>query len=181
MGMPDKDGTWNEAAQTPSSDVSKDYADVTTQMTSKDAPKFDLSKKQLPESPLLDFTKKVTPDKALAVAPTSATVVKPPGDVNQMMLGLSERGIGIDQVLNHMGVGGYVPVYANGKIKLGLPSDKELANEEKNLESWEGGGVKGWAQRQAGDPLTYLAGPEKWGIAAKGALQSGVSSLLGAS
>lgn len=107
--------------------------------------------------------------------------LNPSKDIHQAMIGLRERGIGIDQVLNHMDVGQYVPFYSDGKIKMGLPSNKELAEEEKNLEKQEGGGVSGWVARQIGDPVSYMGGPEKAGIAAKGAIQSGVSSLLGAS
>lgn len=110
------------------------------------------------------------------------SVYDPPAPIEStlknMATGLRERGIGIDQVLNQIGVGKYVPFYSDGKIKLGVPSNEDLAKEESELEKSEGGGVSGWLERQALDPVNYIGGPAKMGMALKGAMQSGVSSLL---
>lgn len=109
------------------------------------------------------------------------SVYDPPGPLadtgKNIYTSLRERGIGIDQLLNQMGAGKYVPFYSDGKIKLGLPSNEDLAKEEKYLESQEKGGAGGWLERQAVDPINYVGGPAKLGIGLKGALQSGISSL----
>jgi hypothetical protein len=74
-----------------------------------------------------------------------------------MKRGFLERGTGVDQMLNQIGVGGALPVFRNGKLAFGLPPNEELAQQEKELEAQgEGTGFKGAVAEALGDPVNLI-------------------------
>lgn len=94
--------------------------------------------------------------------------------------GFMEAGVGFDQTLNNIGVGKFVPMYDNGKLKLGLPDNSELAGlREQLVQEGKGTGVSGFVGEALGDPKNYLLAPAKFGMAGYGAAQSGFSALFG--
>lgn len=99
------------------------------------------------------------------------------GEAADIAPGFYERGIGVDQLLNNIGVGKYFPVFRDGKLSIGLPPNEELAAQEKLLEE-KNKGVKNTIREIATDPMTYLP-IGKLGLVAGGAVQGGASALTG--
>lgn len=109
---------------------------------------------------------------------TEPEVQKDDSFLGGMKRGFLERGLGVDQLLNQIGVGGMVPVFTNGKLSFGLPPNEELARRQEILEKeGEGTGVKGFVSELAGDPTNLMPGPAKAGMFVKGALQSALSAF----
>ena len=94
--------------------------------------------------------------------------------------GFLERGTGVDQLLNQVGVGGIFPVFTNGKLSFGLPPNEELVKREQALEEQgKGTGLAGTAGEILGDPVTYMPAG-KFGKAATWAatgLKEGASKI----
>lgn len=97
--------------------------------------------------------------------------------LKQLKTGFTEAGIGGMQLLNELGLE-TMPAFVNGKIKLVPVDQKMLADIQSNLEKEEGSGVGPWLERQAVNPVNFIAGPERLGLGAKSGLQAAISSIV---
>ena len=112
---------------------------------------------------LVESVKKYA-DPVAQMLPGAGAFVRP-SDVTR---GFMQSGVGIDQLLNQLGIGG----------SIGMPNKEALAAEQKKLEeSGRGTGARGVVGELAGNPISWLPGGEL-GPVVRGATQGGIMGLL---